>query len=218
MAHEKAADEAEHQDTPEEGDDAAGKSGDERNVDRAAQIAEEAKTDAADAFQRSGLSGMTDEQKQALSDSIGQKVRDGTPLSAAESDFVRSGGLSPAGGAVDSPAQNVNEPLPTPPISKGDNKAMTPPEKAPQVPQAPKAGHSSKAGSSTSTQSTASAKQAASLESASADVASKYEQVGLSGLTPTETNTMQARIVRKVQNGTALTPTETSFVQDFYGK
>ena len=218
LAHEKAADEAEHQDTPEEGDDAAGKSGDERAVDRAAQIAEEAKTDAADAFQRSGLSGMTNEQKQALSDSIGQKVRDGTPLSPSESDFVRSGGLSPAGGAVDSPAQNVNEPLSPPPISKGDNKAMTPPEKAPQSPQAPKAGHSSKAGSSTSTQSTASAKQAASLEAASADVASKYEQVGLSGLTATETNTMQARIVRKVQNGTALTPTETLFVQEYYGK
>ena len=58
------------------------------------------------------------------------------------------------------------------------------------------------------------AKVAASLEAASADVAAKYEKVGLEGMTPTETNTMLARVVRKVQNGTTLTPTENSFLTE----
>ncbi len=119
------------------------------------------------------------------------------------------------GGEVVPPPQDVKEPLPPPPISKGDNPALTPPEKAPQ---APKAGHSPKAGSASSTGSVASAKQAASLDAASADVAAKYEQVGLAGLTSTETNTMTARITRKVTNGTALTPTEKSFLTDVGAK
>ena len=202
-AHEKAADEAEHQDTPDEGDDAAGKSGDERAVDRAAQIAEEAKTDAAGAFQRSGLSGMTDEQKQALSDSIGQKVRDGEPLSSADSDFVKAGGLTPSGGSTDTPAQNVDEPLPPPAISPGDNKAMTPPQTAPKADQPARGGRGGSTG-----------KQVATNDQLQA----KYAKVGLGGLTPSETKTLNDMVVEKVRNGVSLNPTETAFVKEYYGK
>ena len=151
----------------------------------------------------SDLSGMTDEQKQALSDSIGQKVRDGESLSSADFDFVKAGGLTPSGGSTDTPAQNVDEPLPPPAISPGDNKAATPPQTAPKPDQSARGGRGGGTG-----------KQEATNEQLQA----KYAKVGLGGLTPSETKTLNDMVVEKVRNGVSLNPTETAFVKEYYGK
>ena len=169
LAHEKAADEAEHQDTPP--DPAA----------EAEQLAHEKAADEAE-------------------------HQDAPPDPAAEADQL-----------AHEKAADEAEHQDTPPPA--DGKIVTGPD-APVPPDGVTVGKTNDTVAKSDTTPKpvkvggASAKQAASLDAASADVAAKYEKVGLSGLTPTETNTMLARVVRKVQNGTTLTPTESSFLTE----
>ena len=222
-AAELAADAVEHQDTPD---------GDITAADRAAQMAEDLKTDAAVAFQQSGLSGMTDEQKQTLSDSIGQKVRDGEALTPADEAFVHAGGMSAPGDVAAPPADpgadgilvdggDVPPPSTDVPLSPTDDtvKQPDPPSKPakpskPGKPAKPVKPAGGGVAGGVMPASPAAARQAASLDLASQDYAQIYDQKGLSGMTQQQVDYLAARIGVKVRNGSPLSETETRFVKE----
>jgi len=217
-AHEKAADEAEHQDAPPDdtaGEDAADKAADEAEGHQSDDELDALKAmDPVQAFKDKGLEGMTDEQKSALSDQIGQKVRNGEPLTPDEEKFVQAGGMPVSGtpplstgkggelrGPVPSGPQTPPEPVRYPPKGSGGRGGSSTPPKLPG-PVAPVGPEPGDPGSGTS------------IDMQAQEAVQAYIEKGLSGMSRDQIDYLHTVIGQKVRSGIPLTPTEERFVQD----
>jgi len=220
-AHEKAADEAEHQDAPPDdttGEDAAAKAADDAEGHQADDELDALKAmDPVQAFKDKGVDGMTDEQKSAMSDEIGRKVRNGEPLTSDEENFVSAGGLGKAPadlpplstgkdgnliGPVLSGPQGPAEPVRYPPKASGGRGggSSTPPKlPGPVVPVGPEPVDP---GSGTP------------IDMRAQEAAQAYVEKGLSGMSQDQIDYLHTVIGQKVRSGIPLSPTEQRFVQD----